>query len=373
MKQFPKTKFFKFEDNFIYSTKLKPSNSLSHSLNIKSEINSYIEYNDQVASEKSSSKNILIFSIEEGKNKYKDILDKFFENENTSDQNFILNNYKTGKFIYIGTSQAKEKFYLHSFIADKNIDSISNIIFLIDKDVDIDITSGYSSNKFEGKSTYSGIIKFYLLENSKLNLTSIIKSEDNTKYNITIDFHTKNQARIKYNDITIGGSIVYKRISAFLEKEHSSIDINGLSISSKEEIFENLLSINNLNRYTENKVIYKNILFDNSKINFNGNINISENADFSISRLESKNLILSDFAEADSTPSLEIKSNEVQASHASTTGSIDENQMFYLLSKGISPKIAKEMLIESFVKSFLNDKKLDNNIMNPILDKIKNG
>lgn len=97
------------------------------------------------------------------------------------------------------------------------------------------------------------------------------------------------------------------------------------------------------------RIHIKAVLDDQAKLNFDGMINIEKGADFADSFLQQDNLLISDNVVCNSAPQLQIKANEVKASHGVTMGSFDPNQLFYLKSRGLSEKESKKLLIEGFL------------------------
>lgn len=100
-------------------------------------------------------------------------------------------------------------------------------------------------------------------------------------------------------------------------------------------------------------VLVKAVLFDNVQFDFKGNLIIRENADQSDTFLGCHSLLIGNGSATRSVPSLEISANQVKAKHASTSGKIDQEALFYLGSRGIPLKTAKNLLIAGFFEDIL--------------------
>lgn len=94
-------------------------------------------------------------------------------------------------------------------------------------------------------------------------------------------------------------------------------------------------------------------MFDRSFVDYKGNLVITKPAQITDTYLSHDTLLLSDFARAKTVPALEIEADDVKAGHAATIGKVDDELMFYLLSRGIVKKEAEQMLINSFFESQL--------------------
>ena len=100
-------------------------------------------------------------------------------------------------------------------------------------------------------------------------------------------------------------------------------------------------------------------MLDQSKSIFSGMIKVENEARFTDALQTNRNLLMSDEAEADSMPGLEISANEVKCSHGATTSRIDEQELFYLLSRGIKKKNAEKLIALGFFEEIVEEIGLD--------------
>jgi Fe-S cluster assembly protein SufD len=105
---------------------------------------------------------------------------------------------------------------------------------------------------------------------------------------------------------------------------------------------------------TKSDLLYKNALLDKSRTIFSGLIVVDPDAQKTDAYQSNRNLMLSDDAESNSLPGLEIQANDVRCTHGATSSRIDPEQEFYLKSRGIPPKAANELLIFGFFEEVLN-------------------
>jgi Fe-S cluster assembly scaffold protein SufB len=110
--------------------------------------------------------------------------------------------------------------------------------------------------------------------------------------------------------------------------------------------------------HTQSYTMVRGVLFDQAKAKVDGLIKIDKGAQHTNAFLEEKILLIGNRAQADAQPQLEIEANEVKASHAATVGTIDEEQLFYLMSRGLSRVQAVQQIVLGFLQ--------------PVLDRIKN-
>jgi Fe-S cluster assembly protein SufD len=99
----------------------------------------------------------------------------------------------------------------------------------------------------------------------------------------------------------------------------------------------------------ESRELFKHVLDDESRAVFQGKIIVRPGAQKTDGKMASHALLLSENAEADNKPELEIFADDVQCGHGATAGALDEDLLFYLRARGIPPKEAEALLIQSFV------------------------
>ena len=107
-------------------------------------------------------------------------------------------------------------------------------------------------------------------------------------------------------------------------------------------------------------LLFKGVLADQARGVFSGLIKVELNAQKTDAYQKNRTLLLSDEARSDSVPQLEINANDVRCSHGSTTAPVDEQELFYLRSRGISKPVAEKMLVTAFLEDVLNRVPLKN-------------
>ncbi len=106
---------------------------------------------------------------------------------------------------------------------------------------------------------------------------------------------------------------------------------------------------------TTSKEVYKGALDGHSRGVFQGAIVVADGADGTDGRMSNKTLLLSDDAEIDAKPQLEIYADDVQCAHGFTAGELDENSLFYLRSRSIPEALARSILVDGFLAEVVDD------------------
>jgi Fe-S cluster assembly protein SufD len=138
-----------------------------------------------------------------------------------------------------------------------------------------------------------------------------------------------------------------------LTGEGGRSDLLAIAIADRDQEFDARTLQDHASPQTTSDLLYKNALADRSRSIFGGLIRVEPHAHFTDAYQKVRNLLLSDEAEADSMPGLEIMADNVKCSHGATSGQIDEDEMFYLLSRGIPLNVARRLLVTGFLDEVL--------------------
>ena len=135
--------------------------------------------------------------------------------------------------------------------------------------------------------------------------------------------------------------------------EGARSDMLAVSVATNEQEFDSRTLQDHVSPRTASDLLYKNALDDKARCTFGGLIRVEPHAHFTDAYQKVRNLLLSDDAEANSMPGLEILADNVRCTHGATSGQIDEDEMFYLRSRGIPPKIAQRLIVTGFLNEVI--------------------
>ena len=208
----------------------------------------------------------------------------------------------------------------------------------------INLFTDYSSDNFININHEFKVGKDSILKNYKID----DKENSNIKYfynNIDLD-----QNSLVENFILSSGSkFIKNEINCNLQAKYASAFVSGIINLDGAKQHEIKTNINHLAENTKSYQLIKSVLNENSKGIFQGKIFVDSIAQKTNGYQLSKALLLNENAEFDGKPELEIYADDVKCSHGSTSGSLDENSIFYLMTRGLNHKEAKKLLINGFL------------------------
>ncbi|PSS49869.1 signal peptide peptidase SppA [Enterobacter sp. FS01] len=146
----------------------------------------------------------------------------------------------------------------------------------------------------------------------------------------------------------LGGAVLRHNTSTQLNGENTTLRINSLAMPVKTEVCDTRTWLEHNKGYCNSRQLHKTIVSDKGRAVFNGLINVAQHAIKTDGQMTNNNLLMGRLAEVDTKPQLEIYADDVKCSHGATVGRIDDEQMFYLRSRGIDKQAAEKMIIYAF-------------------------
>ncbi len=157
-----------------------------------------------------------------------------------------------------------------------------------------------------------------------------------------------------YASYDFGGRLIRSDFVADIVGDDANIDMHGLYLASDDQHVDNHTRVNHRVGPASSNEEYRGILSGNSRCVFNGKAVIYAGADGTDARQSNHNLLLSEKAEIDTKPELEIYADDVKCSHGATVGQLDEASLFYLQSRGIRKEDATQMLTRAFAAGIVD-------------------
>ncbi len=155
-------------------------------------------------------------------------------------------------------------------------------------------------------------------------------------------------------NVNLGGA--YSRFESLsrLTGEGARSDMLAVCVAGNAQEFDARTLQDHASPHTTSDLLYKNALSDRARNTFGGLIRVEPHAHFTDAYQTVRNLLLSDDAEANSMPGLEILADNVKCRHGATSGQLGEDEMFYLLSRGIPALVAKQLLVSGFLNEVVD-------------------
>ena len=213
----------------------------------------------------------------------------------------------------------------------------------------IDVLDDFSEKNFINTFYTFKLNQDAILKNYKVD----IKNNSNIKYSFTNIEQDKNSLSETFI-LSSGSAFNKNEINCNLNGNYSSAFVNGILSLNKKKHHEIRTSVNHLTESTKSYQLIKSVLENNARAVYQGKIFVSSDAQKTDGYQLSKAILLEDTTEFNAKPELEIYADDVKCSHGSASGSLNENSIFYIMSRGLNYKEAKELLINGFLLDVIN-------------------
>ncbi|MBI4010038.1 MAG: Fe-S cluster assembly protein SufD [Candidatus Aenigmarchaeota archaeon] len=269
--------------------------------------------------------------------------------------------FNSGLYIYIPKGlQIEIPFRL---LTSVNSNLISKTIFILEQDSMLKVIKEDYSIRSDKSVLFSDSIEVLLKDGAELHVSHVQNLGQNIVHLSNKISTGHRNSRMHWNIGYFGGKKVRSRVYNVLLGEGSEAEDMEVLFGNKEQQFDVFSTLLHTGKNTIGRVLSNGVLRDKSISIFKGMIKISEGAKNSSSFLGEHAMLLSKEAKAKAIPGLEIETNEVKATHSASVSQIEEDKIFYLMSRGLSDEESKKMIALGFFEPV---------IQRMLLDEIKN-
>ena len=159
--------------------------------------------------------------------------------------------------------------------------------------------------------------------------------------------------------LDLGGKTVRNNLSSHLQSSGTNTNLYGVYLAKGDQHIDNQSFIDHAHPHCESNELYKGIIDDKGRGVFNGKVNVRQDAQKTNAFQQNSSLVLSNTAQMDTKPQLEIFADDVKCSHGATIGQMDESSIYYLRTRGMSLEQARSMLQFAFVAEVLENFQLE--------------
>ena len=306
-------------------------------------------------------------------NKEKIIINQNLELDNELNENVLLNLNTAFLSTYIKITinkgyQLQKPLVLYNYLTSDLDCHGLNMRLDIDLEDDtsmdvINISNETTKNNFLNFRQKINIGKNSTLKNYSLD----INPTSNIKYSFK-DIDLDKNSHLEYFILSKGSKFAKHDINCSLNKDHGSVVLNGVIDLDNKKHHEIKTSINHNEENCKSYQLIKSVLNENSKGVYQGKIYVNSKAQKTDGYQLSRALLLNDDVEFNAKPELEIYADDVKCSHGSTSGNIDENSIFYLMSRGLSHAQSKKLLTNGFLNEVVE--KITNESVKSLVKKL---
>ncbi|MFN5621461.1 MAG: Fe-S cluster assembly protein SufD [Flavobacteriales bacterium] len=186
-------------------------------------------------------------------------------------------------------------------------------------------------------------------ENASVNWDKIQLEHDSQFLMNEDNIRIAGDGRFTINTLTIDGGWVRNALNISLDGQNIETNLNGFYMPRRKQFVDNHTKVDHRHPHCNSNELYKGVLNDQSTGVFNGKVYVQIDAQKTNAFQSCANILLSDDAQMNTKPELEIYADDVKCSHGTTTGQLDEEALFYLKSRGLGEDNARRLLTSAFI------------------------
>jgi Fe-S cluster assembly protein SufD len=207
----------------------------------------------------------------------------------------------------------------------------------------------YNNNNNNNNGVYmSKIVELFIGKNCIVNYGNVQLLNQNT-FNFTVKkASVGSNSILNWMDCCFGSKVTLSEVTTLLDGEGAKTNNHGIFFGNKNQQFDLVANSIHNAQNTSSDIFTKGALTGNSKCVYRGLVKINQNSPKSNGYQKEDTLLLSEDAQADSIPNLEIDNNDVRCTHGASIGRVDKEKMFYLQSRGLNPEKATQEYVKGF-------------------------
>jgi Fe-S cluster assembly protein SufD len=314
---------------------------------------------DRISSELAA-KGVVFLPIEEAATRHADLFERHFMREEA-----ILGSRKfaalheswvrNGTFLYVPRNvEIEQPLEAYHWLQGENGSCFPHTLIIADENSRVTLVDYFQSADATAPGFACGVNDLWLGAGAKvtyLNVQAWSPEVKAVQLNATVVGRDASAVALATH---FGGAYVRSESVSHLRGTGGRSDMLALGIGeSRRELDQRTLQIHEV-PHTTSDLLYKNALDDQSRSTFSGLIRVAPGAHFTDAYQKVRNLLLSDEAEANSAPGLEIEADNVRCTHGATSGQVESEELFYLLSRGIPVKQAQHLIVRGFLQEVLD-------------------
>lgn len=265
-----------------------------------------------------------------------------------------------GTFIYIPKGvKVKQPLQAYFRMNAKKGGQFEHTLIIADEDSEIHYIEGCSSPVYNESGLHAGCVEIHVLKGARVRYSSIENWSKNT-YNLnTKRALVYEDAVMEWVNGNTGSKVTMLYPSSVLIGKNSSTDYIGIAYASKGMYQDTGCKVYHLAENTKSHVISKSISMDGGITNYRGLVKIKKGCKGAKSSVRCDGLMMDDRSKAGTVPSMEVEEDDVDVSHEAAVGKVGEEQLFYLMSRGISEKDATKMIVSGFIEPLIKELPLE--------------
>lgn len=276
-----------------------------------------------------------------------------------SDNKFAALNscvWSGGSFIYVPKGVKLEKPLQSYFrINTERSGQFERTLIIVDEGADVHYVEGCTAPTYSKDSLHAAVVEIFVHKNARCRYSTVQNWSDNIVNLVTKRAKVFENGSMEWIDGNIGSGVNMKYPACILAEPYAKGTCISIAVASRNQIQDAGAKMIHLADHTYSNIISKSVSRTGGEVNYRGLVYHGPNAEYSKSKVECDTLILDKQSRSDTIPTNISKNMTSQIEHEATVSNISEEQLFYLMSRGLSRSQATEMIVMGFLEPFTRE------------------
>ena len=261
-----------------------------------------------------------------------------------------------GSFIYIPPG-VKVDVPLQAYfrINAKNVGQFERTLIIVDKDASVTYIEGCTAPVYSTDSLHAAVVELIALPGSKVRYVTIQNWSSNVYNLVTKRAVAHENALVEWIDGNLGSKLTMKYPAVILQGENARADILSIAYAGKGQHQDAGGKITHLAKNTQSRIISKSISKDGGRTSYRGLLKVKKGCTGVKSTVQCDALMLDDKSRSDTYPTMDIDEEQSTIAHEATVGRIGDDQIFYLMSRGMPESEALALIVLGFISEFTKE------------------
>ncbi len=261
-----------------------------------------------------------------------------------------------GSFIYVPKGVKLDKPLQSYFrINTERMGQFERTLIIVDEGADVHYVEGCTAPSYSKDSLHAAVVEIFVHKDAKCRYSTVQNWSSNILNLVTKRAICYERATMEWIDGNIGSQVTMKYPACVLAGEYAKGITVSIAVASQNQIQDAGAKMIHLAPHTYSNIISKSVSRNGGKVNYRGLVSHGPNAHYSKSKVECDTLILDKISTSDTVPTNIMRNDTSQIEHEATVSKISEEQLFYLMSRGLTKESATQMIVMGFLEPFTRE------------------
>ena len=303
---------------------------------------------------------VIFLGMDDAVKQYPDIVKKYFGRViPTADNKFAALNtavWSGGSFIYVPKNTHVEiPLQAYFRINSENMGQFERTLIITDEGSDVHYIEGCTAPTYSSDSLHSAVVELVALPGSKIRYTTIQNWSNNVYNLVTKRALAYQDAAVEWIDGNIGSKLTMKYPAVYLMGKGARGEVLSIAYAGKGQHQDAGAKMIHVAPHTTSTILSKSISRDGGRTSYRGLLRVEKGADGCKASVRCDALLLDEASRSDTYPTMEINEKNVSVGHEATVSKVGEEQMFYLMSRGLKENEAQSLIVNGFIEPFVRE------------------